>query len=227
MISPSTCIHFVVNAAQWSILEFDNTVVLWNWHDWQRHDKEITFHFIFKITLMLLSAIDNHTHFDVNADQWFWSILRIKDTHIPADFRKRKYCTDDSRAISQIPQCTCPTSHNTQVHCGVCEIHYDDVRMGAIASQITSLTIVYSIVHSDADQRKHQRSASLAFVWGIHRGPCCGMWDRCIVGFVRLLCCHQCSTFVFWSQLVYVYPTSTTGDRWIPRPRWIPRTNGQ
>ena len=43
--------------------------------------------------------------------------------------------------------------------------------MGAIASQITSLTIVYSTVYSDADQRKHQSSASVAFVWGIHRGP--------------------------------------------------------
>ena len=43
--------------------------------------------------------------------------------------------------------------------------------MGAIASQITSLTIVYSIVYSDVDQRKHQSSASLAFVRGIHRGP--------------------------------------------------------
>ena len=49
--------------------------------------------------------------------------------------------------------------------------HYDDVIMGAIASQITSLTIVYSNVYSDADQRKHQSSASLAFVWEIHRGP--------------------------------------------------------
>ena len=48
---------------------------------------------------------------------------------------------------------------------------YGDVIMGAIASQITSLTIVYSTVYSDADQRKHQSSASLAFVWGIHRGP--------------------------------------------------------
>ena len=43
--------------------------------------------------------------------------------------------------------------------------------MGAIASQITSLTIVYSTVYSDADQRKHQSSASLTFVRGIHRGP--------------------------------------------------------
>ena len=49
--------------------------------------------------------------------------------------------------------------------------HYDDVIMGAIASQITSLTIVYSTVYSGADQSKHQSSASLAFVWGIHRGP--------------------------------------------------------
>ena len=43
--------------------------------------------------------------------------------------------------------------------------------MDAIASQIASLTIVYSIVYSDADQRKHQSSASLAFVRWIHRGP--------------------------------------------------------
>ena len=40
-----------------------------------------------------------------------------------------------------------------------------------IASQITSLTIVYSTVYSDAGQRKYQRSASLAFVRGIHRRP--------------------------------------------------------
>ena len=43
--------------------------------------------------------------------------------------------------------------------------------MGAMASQITSLAIVYSTVYSDPDQRKHQSSASLAFVRGIHRGP--------------------------------------------------------
>ena len=49
--------------------------------------------------------------------------------------------------------------------------HYNDVIMGAMASQITNLTIVYATVYSDADQRKHQSSASLAFVRGIHRGP--------------------------------------------------------
>ena len=47
--------------------------------------------------------------------------------------------------------------------------HYDDVIMSTMASQITSPTVVYSTVYSDADQRKHQSSASLAFVWGIHR----------------------------------------------------------
>ena len=47
--------------------------------------------------------------------------------------------------------------------------HYNDVIMGAMASQITSLTIVYSTVYSCGDQRKHQSSASLAFVRGIQR----------------------------------------------------------
>ena len=47
--------------------------------------------------------------------------------------------------------------------------HYNDVIMGALAFQITSLTIVCSIVYSDADQRKHQSSASLAFVREIPR----------------------------------------------------------
>ena len=49
--------------------------------------------------------------------------------------------------------------------------HYDDVIMIMLASQITSLTVVYSIVCSGVNQRKHQSSASLAFVWEIHRGP--------------------------------------------------------
>ena len=50
-------------------------------------------------------------------------------------------------------------------------IHYDDVIMTMLASQITSLTVVYSIVYSGVNQRKHQSSASLAFVRAIHRGP--------------------------------------------------------
>ena len=49
--------------------------------------------------------------------------------------------------------------------------HYNDVIMSAVASQITSVSIVCSTVGSSADQRKHQSSTSLAFVWGIHRWP--------------------------------------------------------
>ena len=43
--------------------------------------------------------------------------------------------------------------------------------MGAMAFQITSLTIVYSTVYLGANQRKYQSSASLAFVQGIHQWP--------------------------------------------------------
>ena len=49
--------------------------------------------------------------------------------------------------------------------------HYSDVIMGAMAFQITSLAFVYSSVYSGVDQRKHQSSASLAFVRGIPRWP--------------------------------------------------------
>ena len=50
-------------------------------------------------------------------------------------------------------------------------IHYSELIMGAVASQIPSLTIVYPTVYSGADQRKHQSSASLAFVRGIQQRP--------------------------------------------------------
>ena len=50
-------------------------------------------------------------------------------------------------------------------------VHYIDVIMSAMVSQITNFTIVYSTVYSGVDQRKHQNSASLAFVWRIHRWP--------------------------------------------------------
>ena len=42
--------------------------------------------------------------------------------------------------------------------------------MTTMASQITSLTIVYSIVYSGADKKKHQSFASLAFM-GNSPGP--------------------------------------------------------
>ena len=64
---------------------------------------------------------------------------------------------------SHIPQCNVQIRY---VHIFVW--HYGDVIM-SMASQIISHTILYSTVYSGADQRKHQSSASLAFVRGIHR----------------------------------------------------------
>ena len=71
--------------------------------------------------------------------------------------------------------------------------HYGDVIMTTIASQITSLTGVYSIVYSDADQGKHQSSASLAFVWGIHRDR----WIPRTKGQLRGKCFHLMTSSCF------------------------------
>ena len=54
---------------------------------------------------------------------------------------------------------------------GIQITHYNDIITSAMAFQITSLTIVYSIFYSGADHRKHQSPASLAFVQGFHRWP--------------------------------------------------------
>ena len=50
-------------------------------------------------------------------------------------------------------------------------MQYNDVMMSAMASQITSVSTVCSIVGTGPDQTKHQSSATLAFVRGIHRWP--------------------------------------------------------
>ena len=79
--------------------------------------------------------------------------------------------------------------------------HYNDMIMCAIASQITSLTIVYSIVYSDVDQRKHQSFASLAFVRGIHRGPVNSRTN----GQLRGKCFHLMTSS--WISIGYQYPS--------------------
>ena len=67
--------------------------------------------------------------------------------------------------------------------------------MTTMASQITSLTVVYSTVYLDADQRKHQSSASLAFVWGIHRSR----WIPRTKGQLRGKCFHLMSSSCIFS----------------------------
>ena len=54
---------------------------------------------------------------------------------------------------------------------GQVSLHYSVIIMGAMASQITNILIVYSTLCSGTDQRKHQSSMPLAFVWGIHQWP--------------------------------------------------------
>ena len=56
--------------------------------------------------------------------------------------------------------------HNSTV-----AVDYNDVIMSPMASQITSIWTGCSAVCSGARQRKHQSSALLAFVRGIHRWP--------------------------------------------------------
>ena len=78
-------------------------------------------------------------------------------------------------------------------------IHNIDVIMTPMASQITSLTVVCSAVYSDADQRKHQSSASLAFVWGIHRDR----WIPHTKSQLRGKCYHLMTSSCFSHFLTY------------------------
>ena len=78
---------------------------------------------------------------------------------------------------------------------GLAHHHYSDVIMSTIASLITSFAAVYSTVYSDADQRKHQSSASLAFVWGIHRDR----WIPCTKGQLRGKCFHLMTSLLLFA----------------------------
>ena len=84
------------------------------------------------------------------------------------------YISQSQKWCHQPVACQVPDS--TEVHAAISG-HFTNIalrwrhNMGAMASQITSLAIVYSTVYSGADQRKHQSSALLVFVWGIHRWP--------------------------------------------------------
>ena len=100
--------------------------------------------------------------FFISVERRTWSTYRFLFNNCRLSFRITKFhftLHDDIHGIGD-----CVINFNLKWH-------YGDVIMGTIASQITSLTIVYSTVYSGADQTKHQSSASLAFVRGIHRGP--------------------------------------------------------
>ena len=107
--------------------------------------------------------------------------------------------------------------------------HYSDVIMGGMASQITSLMIVYSAVCLDTDQRKHQSSASLAVVKGIHRWPvnsphrCPVMWkmfpfnDVIMVQWCQRWHCHISFQHLWYGPIcmcIYIYHISRESDIW-------------
>ena len=108
-----------------------------------------------------------------------------------------------------------------------CEIticqHYNDIIMSAIASQITSPTIVYSAVDSDTDERKHESSASLAFVGEFTGAHMRGTYYICTIWFIlitqqtnsmvlfRLFCCSYCDIqiVIYWLVSEPLFMTTT------------------
>ena len=76
--------------------------------------------------------------------------------------------------------------------------HYSDVIINAMASQLSGVSIVYSTVWSRADQRKHQSSASLAFVRGIHRWPVNSPHKRSVTWKMFLAWRHQA---IIWNSV--------------------------
>ena len=125
--------------------------------------------------------------------------------------------------------------------------------MSAMASQITSLTIVYSSIYSAADQRKHQSSVSLAFVRGIHRSPVNSPhkgpvtrkmfpFDDVIISLVTCVANHHVSRIwkvsfidihhgntLLWfvnKDLLYIYFVHNDVSRWKYFPRYWPFVRG-
>ena len=117
---------------------------------------------------------------------------------------------------------------------------YNDVIKSAMASQTTGVSIVYSTICSGVDQRKHQSSASLAFVRGIHRcpvnSPHKGPVTRKMFPFVDVI--MQCFMMVYdlailyalnpsWAMLSLVYDIMlfiTTWSRWTNGDNAVPIT---
>ena len=82
--------------------------------------------------------------------------------------------------------------------------------MTTMASEITSPMVVYSTVYSDVDQRKHQSSASLAFVWGIHRDR----WIPRTNGQLRGKCFHLMTSSWYHESISPVYNALSYTPAW-------------
>ena len=139
-------------------------------------DSKICFRvIIWNILISLMSHCLYHFHL----------LTAIKTWHL---IRFRHYMFSKIASLSSVLSAVC---------CFYARPHYDDVIMTMLASQITSLTVVYSIVYSELNQTKHQSSASLAFVREIHRDR----WISRTNGQLRGKCFHlmtsSCCLHVF------------------------------
>ena len=92
------------------------------------------------------------------------------------------------------------------------ETHYIDVIMTTMASQITSLTVVYSTVYSDADQRKHQTGTgefpaqrasyaeNVSIWWRHHDQSCCrwveALWASCDITVINMIITCNARQFI-------------------------------
>ena len=111
--------------------------------------------FPFCVEWFIISGYESN--FKSKASLGFWNHfvnLRPKSINIPIYYAKKK-----------------PPSGSWLLLPGKQWGQYTDVIIDVVAFQFTILKIVYSTVYLSAHQRKHQSSASLAFVRGIHRWP--------------------------------------------------------
>ena len=100
--------------------------------------------------------------------------------------------------------------------------HCSDAIMSAMASQITGVSIVYSIVCSGADQREQQSSASLAFVRGIHRRVTRKMFPFDDVIMIKSFSFSRNSILEF--RFVFLWGLSTTKSDQSNPVFWIQRS---
>ena len=95
--------------------------------------------------------------------------------------------------------------------------------MTTMASRITRVSIVYSTVCLGADQRKHQSSASLIFVRGIHRWPVVPLTLKIFPFDYVIMSLPLHHYREGWGKV----PLITGFVRGTTRHRWIPLTKGQ
>ena len=110
--------------------------------------------------------------------------------------------------------------------------HYSDVIMSPMASQITSLTVVYSTVYSGTDQRKHQTPRYWPFVreftgnrWiPLTKGQLRGKCFHLMTSSWNVLLCHTYQPRTLHYSNVRQHYCHSTRHRQLSGPRCSPKT---